>query len=245
MIDIVVIAYNSIGNIEACLDSIFQHTPFPKRVVVVDNGSTDQTCGYVSARQDVELLANSTNEGYAKAVNRGIRSGSHEYIVILNDDTRVTEGWLEPILDCFGRDAKVGIVAPKLINYNGRLVGVGTDWNWKMPHFMQPDAPGILAEERDCLAINGACFVIKRSLLPKLGLLDENYPFYFEETDYCFNANYLGYRVVFCGNSKVYHDFTMSDTRKSAVSTYWSDSSKYFNQKWSYDPDTRKIKKSG
>lgn len=244
MIDIIVITHNSVNVIDDCLASIFEHTPYPKNVIVVDNGSTDQTCPYLNTRSDIILIASKKNDGYAKAINKGISSGDGEFIIVLNDDTQVTAGWLEPLLDCFQRDNKVAIVAPKLINKEGRLVGVGTDWNWKMPHFMQPNAPGILEDERDCLSINGACFSIKRSLLPILGLLDENYFFYFEETDYCLNANYLDFRVVYCGKSMVYHDYKMDSVRKAAISAYWSESSKYFNKKWGYNANTRKVSKN-
>jgi len=244
MIDIVVVTHNSMKVIEDCLNALIRHTPDPKKIIVVDNGSTDQTRGYLSSRSDIVRIFSQSNEGYAKAVNKGISAGNGDFIAVLNDDTAVTEGWLAPLLDCFRRDGKVAIAAPKLINKKNLLVGVGTNWDWKMPHFMQRNAPGILEEERDCLAINGACFCLKRSLLPTLGLLDENYFFYFEETDYCLNANYLGYRVVYCGKSLVYHDFNMNSARKAAISKYWKESSKYFNKKWGYNPSTRKVNKN-
>jgi GT2 family glycosyltransferase len=243
LIDIVVITYNSIGVIENCLNSIMKHTFLPKRVIVVDNGSTDQTAPYLSSRTDIIPILGKENLGYAKAVNKGISSGNGEFIVILNDDTEVTSGWLKPLIDCL-QDSKVAIVAPKLINHSGHLVGVGTDWDWKLPYFMQPNRQGILEGERDCLSINGACFLIKRSLLPIIGLLDENYFFYFEETDYCLNANYLGYRVVFCGKSTIYHDYKLDSVRRAAISANWKQSEMYFNKKWGYNSSTRTVRKS-
>ncbi|WP_342439232.1 glycosyltransferase family 2 protein [Paenibacillus sp. FSL L8-0436] len=232
--DLVIVTFNSVSTIKRCLDAIQKHTPFPYRIIIVDNGSTDGTLEYVRSRNEVTLIENGYNKGYSSAVNRGIMSGNSETVVVMNPDVFVTSGWLSPLHELLWSDQKNAVVAPKLINSNNQLVGVGTNWDWTSPYFMCLNEPGLLEETRACLAINGACFLLKRNLLEKLGLLDEHYFHYFEETDYCFNANYSGFRVLFCPASTIYHEYFPNPERDQAIRQYWEQSEAIFNAKWSY-----------
>lgn len=243
MIDIIIVTYNSERYIKDCVESIMKFTDSPKTIYVTDNGSMDGTIPYLRSQQEIRIIENEENLGYAKAVNQAIRLGSGENIAIMNPDTMVTEGWLKPLLECLDSDPRIGIVSPKMINKNNQLVGVGANWDWTAPHLMQINVPGLLEENRDCLAINGACFLIKRDNLDVLGLLDEHYFFYFEETDYCFNANHLGFRVVFCPQSVIYHDYVLTASRREAVKQYWKESEAYFNSKWACDYENKIIYK--
>ncbi|GKU80701.1 glycosyltransferase family 2 protein [Niallia sp. NCCP-28] len=242
-LDIIIVTYNSERFIKDCLESIMNYTPVSKSIYIVDNGSVDGTLPYLKSINDIYILENKGNLGYSAAVNRGIRAGTGDIIAIFNADTRVTEGWLEPLIQCLYSDPKVAVVGPKMINSNNQIVACGTSWDWSMPGFMDENRVGLLDEQRDCLVVNGACFLIKRENIPILGLLDENYFFYFEETDYCFNANSLGYRVVFCPKSLIYHEHDFSSRNKPHQVQFWAESEKFFNSKWRYDPFSRTIYK--
>ncbi|WP_409345581.1 glycosyltransferase family 2 protein [Paenibacillus sp. MBLB4367] len=236
-VDFVIVTYHSEAVIGPCLESIFRYTPDPKTVFVIDNGSEDGTLREASSFPNAIILANGENAGYAKAANRGIRAGSGDVIAVMNADTKVTEGWLEPLLDCLLGDEKVALVGPKMINRHNQLVSTGTDWNWTMPSFMEQNRQGLLEETRDCMVINGACFLMKRELTGRLGLMDENYFFYFEETDYCFQALHNGYRVVYCPQSLIYHEYeNNTPLRSDMISKHWNDSRDYFDRKWAGRP---------
>ncbi|MNJ40038.1 N-acetylglucosaminyl-diphospho-decaprenol L-rhamnosyltransferase [compost metagenome] len=232
--DLVIVTYNSASYIQQCLEAIRAYTPSDYTIIVVDNGSTDGTIEYLQNYPDIKLIANSQNRGYASAVNLGIKHGLAETIVIMNPDVFVTKNWLPPLIDALWREEQTAIVAPKLINSSNQLVGVGTNWDWTSPYFLCPNEPGILEETRACLAINGACFLLKRNLLEKLGLLDEHYFHYFEETDYCFNAIHCGYNILFCPESTIYHEYYPNPERDKAIRQYWVQSEAHFNRKWSY-----------
>lgn len=232
--DLVIVTYNSTSVIQRCLDAIQQHTDVPHTIIVVDNGSSDGTVEYVKSRTDIVLIENGRNLGYASAVNRGILSGTSETIVVMNPDVFVTSGWLQPLQALLWSEERNAVVAPKLINSMNQLVGVGTNWDWSAPYFMCPNDPSLLQETRACLAINGACFLLKRKLLDTLGLLDEGYFYYFEETDYCFNVNHAGYKVLFCPASTIVHEYFPNPEREQAVAKYWTQSEALFNSKWSY-----------
>jgi GT2 family glycosyltransferase len=235
--DLVIVTYQSEAVIGPCLESIFRYTPEPISVFVVDNGSGDGTLRAAADFKEAVIIANGENLGYAKAANMGIRAGSGDAIAVMNADTKVTEGWLEPLLDCLFSHAKVALAGPKMVNRHNQLVSTGTDWNWKAPHFMELHRPGLLEEQRDCMVINGACFLMKRGLIPQLGLMDENYFFYFEETDYCFNAIHNGYRVVYCPQSLIYHAYeSNTQLRSDMIGKHWNDSRDYFDRKWAGRP---------
>lgn len=232
--DLVIVTYNSASYIQRCLQAIRTYTTSDHTIIVVDNGSTDGTIEYLQSCPDIQLIENEQNKGFASAVNLGIMNGSSETIVIMNPDVFVTENWLPPLIDVLWNDERTAIVAPKLINSANQLVGVGTSWDWTSPYFLCPNEPGILEETRACLAINGACFLLKRNLLEILGLMDEQYFHYFEETDYCFNAIYCGYNILFCPDSTIYHEYYPNPERDEAIRQYWVHSEARFNRKWSY-----------
>lgn len=232
--DLVIVTYNSASYIQKCIEAIRSYTPPDYTIIVVDNGSTDATMAYLQTCSDILLIENDGNKGYASAVNLGIMSGTSETIVVMNPDVFVTSGWLPPLMNVLWSDEKTAIAAPKLINSANQLVGVGTNFDWSSPYFLCPNEPGILEETRACLAINGACFLLKRHLLEKLGLLDEQYFHYFEETDYCFNVIHLGYNILFCPESTIYHEYFPNPERDEAIKQYWEQSEARFNRKWSY-----------
>ncbi|MBB6734527.1 glycosyltransferase family 2 protein [Cohnella zeiphila] len=232
--DLVIVTFNAAAYIEKCLDAIEEHTPPNATMIVVDNGSADRTVEILRSRSNIKLIEMGYNAGYAKAVNCGMLAGASDTIVIMNPDVFVTSGWLPPLHDTLWSDEKNAIVAPKLINSSNQLVGVGTDWDWTSPYFMCEHEANLLTEKRACLAINGACFLLKRKLLDAIGMLDEGYFHYFEETDYCFNANFCGYRVIFCPASVLVHEYYPNPDRDNAVRRYWEQSEALFNRKWSY-----------
>ncbi|MCM3270691.1 glycosyltransferase family 2 protein [Paenibacillus elgii] len=234
MIDLIIVTYNSANCIRGCIEAIQAYTPVPYTIFIVDNGSTDGTIEYVQGLHEVRLIENGQNFGYAYAANRGMASGTSATIAIMNPDVCVTSGWLHPLYELLWSNEKHAIVAPKMINSANQLVGVGTNWDWTAPYFMYPNDPDVLQDTRACLAINGACFIIKRKLLGVLGFLDEYYFHYFEETDYCFQANYSGYTVLYCPASVVYHEYYPNPERDKAIHQYWEQSEAHFNSKWGY-----------
>lgn len=240
MVDIVVVSYNMQPQFARCLQSIRRWTEMPYRLVVVDNGSSDGSPAWAESYGGLVLIRNQENRGYAAACNQGIQAGGHPLVVIMNCDTEVTRGWLAPLVRTMMSGERVAAVGPKLVNRQGLIVGAGTDFNWQMRGWMVPDGPGIFDQPCDCLNVCGACYMLRRDLLSELGLFDEQYFFYFEELDYSFNALYHGYRVVYCPDSTVIHDFPRSDSNNQSASepggkeAYFRTSEEKFNDKWVY-----------
>ncbi|KUO96285.1 glycosyltransferase family 2 protein [Ferroacidibacillus organovorans] len=239
IVDIVIVNYNTKKLLLTCLESIHKHTDEPHHIYIVDNGSTDGSVERL-ARIDcshLNVIANSRNTGYAVACNQGIRAGQSPFILLLNSDVIVTQGWLSPLLECMNTDSKIAVVGPKMVNQKGLITGagiVGTYQNHAPRGFMEVDAPGKYEEVEDCFSVCGAAYLIRRSLLDTLGLFDENYFFYFEETDYSLNARSKGYRVVYCPKSKIIHLTGQSNKNHEQLRNYFTVSEHYFRKKWSH-----------
>ncbi|MCI0184442.1 glycosyltransferase family 2 protein [Sulfoacidibacillus ferrooxidans] len=238
-IDLVIVNYNTKSMLFQCLQSIAAHTSIPHEIIVVDNGSTD---GSVQALRHVNsdhliVIANNHNKGYAKACNQGIVAGSSPYILLLNSDVMVTEQWLEPLLHCMKSDPRIAVVGPKMIDEHGRITGagvVGTEAHHVPRGLLERDEPGKYDQQEDCLSVCGAAYLIRRDLLGELGLFDEHYFFYFEETDYSFHARHQGYRVVYCPQSTIYHLMGQSCNDHGKLRSMFEESERYFKKKWAH-----------
>lgn len=240
MVDIVIVNYNTCKLLKPLIESIEENTQISYELYVVDNNSTDGSTFWLRQKSGVNLIVLPRNMGYAYACNRGIENGIGDYIVLMNSDLLATPGWLEGLLFPMEEDGKIAICSPLLVDEKGKIVGAGTDHNFKMRAWGQLAAEIEFSEPLDSLSVSGACFMLKRSLISTIGYLDERYFFYFEDLDYCFRAQYLGYRVLFCPGSQVIHFFDPaqvhggSSGNRGTKQLYYRESEKLFNQKWSY-----------
>lgn len=235
--DLVVVSFNTRKYLADCLKSIKEHTPLDQgiKVWVVDNGSVDGSIELIKSNRWVHGIYNLKNLGYGAACNQGIKSGTGRYIFLLNSDTKVTANWLQPLVKTLDSIPKAAVTSPRLVNPEGYLVGVGvvgTNAKPVLRGWGEPDEPQRYNQYCECLSIGGACMGIKRQLLPELGYFDENYFHYFEETDYCYNARYHGYKVIYCPESKVIHRVYGSCQNMRILNNYFSNSRDYFQNKW-------------
>ena len=194
---LVIPVYNQWAFTEACLGSLRAHTRAEHEIIVIDNASRDQTPARLAELTEPALtvLSNERNLGFTLAANQGMRAAAGDFVVLLNNDTEVTEGWLEGLLAVAQSDDRIGIVAPKLVRPDsGLLQGIGglvfCKGGMRAPigEGMAPDAPG-LQHPFEIQYAEGSCMLISRAVIEAIGLLDETYaPAYYEDTDYCFRA---------------------------------------------------------
>ncbi len=239
LLDLVIVSYNTRGLVLDCLRSIRAHTPAPHRVILVDNGSCDGTVEAVRQLKwkNVSILVNTDNTGYAKACNQGICAGNSPYIMLMNSDVLVTPGWLSPLIECMQSDERIAVVGPKTVDRAGRITGagiVGTNARHYPRGLFEPDGPGMYEKQEDCISVSGAAYLIRRDLLPVLGMFDEHYFFYFEETDYSFHARSQGFRVVYCPRSRIYHLMGRSCQNHAYLRALFERSERYFRGKWAH-----------
>lgn len=210
-VSIVIPVFNQLPFTQSCLSSVQQHHDHVRfEVIVVDDCSSDATAAEIGKLPGVVYLRNETNAGFIASCNRGAREARGEYLVFLNNDTRVTEGWLSSLLETFALQPRAGLVGSKLIYPDGRLQEAGgIIWRdgsgWNRGKFQDPDKPeyNYLREVDYCSA---ACVTIPKRLFEKVGGFDSKYaPAYYEDTDLAFKIAQAGFKVLYQPLSKIIH----------------------------------------
>jgi GT2 family glycosyltransferase/tetratricopeptide (TPR) repeat protein len=204
---IVIVTHNELGYTRLCLESIREMTDEPYELIVVDNGSTEGTVGALREMPDVRLIENRTNCGFPAAANQGIMQARGRQILLLNNDTVVTSGWLGRLLRGLHHDHRIGLAGPcsncvsgpqqVTADYEGLPELDGFAARWAATH------DGII-EDTDRLV--GFCLLIRREVVDVVGLLDEQFGLgCFEDDDYCLRAIEAGYRAVIVRDAYVHH----------------------------------------
>jgi GT2 family glycosyltransferase len=185
-------------------------------IIVVDNASTDQTRAGLRdlARQDdrIQIILNDTNLGFAGGNNVGLRVARGEYVILLNNDTFVTQGWVRDLIRPMQLDPRIGLTGP-LTNAIGNEQKVRTAYR-SLPEMAEWARRFTRRRLRRTVEIGNLaffCVAIRRAVLEEVGLLDEAYGMgYFEDDDYCRRARQANYRLVIADDVFVHHYSSVS-----------------------------------
>ncbi len=220
---IVIPVYNRAAFTRGCLLAIERSVPaeLPHEIIVVDNGSVDQTPEILrrwsESRRNGRFFSMGANRGFARACNQGARLARGEFIVLLNNDTLPTPGWLERMAECAVQEPGAGVVGSKLLFPDGRIQHVGVVFDGRRnPRHIYRGLPSSIepaSKSREYQAVTGACLLIGKQLYASLNGLDESYQNSYEDVDLCMKARAQGYRVIFCADSLVYHFESLSPGR--------------------------------
>jgi GT2 family glycosyltransferase len=237
---IVILTWNGLELTRRCLDTLRRNTTHPAyEVWVVDNGSQDGTLDYLRSIPWIHLLENATNVGFVRGNNQAIAAcDSQADVVLLNNDMEIHQpDWLERLQRVALSAADVGIVGCRLRRPDGRLQHAGAymplDSFWGQQIAGHEEDVGQYAQDRDVEAVVFACVYLKREVLQAVGLLDERYFAYFEDSDYCLSARAQGYRTLCCGSVTLDHKEN-SSTRVNGVAhrKLFQRSQSLFREKW-------------
>jgi GT2 family glycosyltransferase len=209
------------------LASLRRTTDFSRvHVVVVDNGSTDGTVPFLQAQEGIEVILNEANLGFVRGNNAALRAipADHDAI-LLNNDTEIDDpAWVEKLQASAHADAAIGVVGCRIRQMDMPLLQhVGTfmpDFSYWGQQLCGGEADiNQYPTDRDVEGVVFACVYIRREVLDKVGVLDEDYFSYYEDTDYCLKALAAGFRVVNCGVSRSRTASTDRRTRTRPTST--------------------------
>ncbi len=244
---IVVLNWNGLALTRECLRSLGRVTYPATHVVVVDNGSTDGSPEALAmAFPGVTLLRNERNLGFAGGNNVGIayaREHGADYVLLLNNDTVVAEGFLEPLLAVAESDSQVGMVCPVIYfqTLPGEIWAAGVDinlrrWRRLIPrgnrrnvstmlfalrgHHERDD--GRFAEVQPVDGATGCACMIKRQALAEVGLLDESFYLIHEDSDWSTRLGRAGYRIMLVPQSLVWHRVGASGRGSSPLKVYYA-----------------------
>jgi len=183
-------------------------------------GKHTQNYEYIEHSNDLE------NIGFSKAYNKLLRKSRGKYVVLLNPDCKVTENWARSLVRRAEEEKNVGIVAPKLLQFNNLIDSTGHDYgNWPFTvadRGQGEEDIGQYDTMTELVSCNFACALIKRSLIERIGLLDERFFLYYEDVEYCHRARKAGWRTVYCPKSIVYHQ------RHGSGHNRWMDESRRY-----------------
>ena len=209
LVSILIPVYNEWVITHRCLWSILQYTEGEYEIIIADDCSTDETANIANYVTGVTVVRQEENQRFLKNCNHAAEKARGDFLLLLNNDTTVTEGWLAPLLKLF-ENADVGIVGPKLLFPNGKLQEAGgIIWDdasgWNYGRADDPSRPQYnYVRETDY--VSGAALMIRRSLWQELGGFDEAFvPAYYEDTDLCFSARAAGFKVAYQPASTVVH----------------------------------------
>jgi GT2 family glycosyltransferase len=211
LVSVIIPNWNGAPHLPACLDSL-RRQRYPRfEVILVDNGSTDESLTLLERDYpEVRVIPLSENRGFAPACNLGMRTARGEILALLNNDTEVDPGWLTALVAAFERHPEAGAVASKMVLFDRRdhlhtagdfyrLDGTpGNRGAW------QQDT-GQFDEEAFVFSACGGSAAYRRAMLDEIGLLDETFFFSCEDVDLGWRAQLAGWPCVYAPEAVVYH----------------------------------------
>jgi GT2 family glycosyltransferase len=212
-VSVVVVAFNALRYLRACLDSVMAaETQRAFEVVVVDNGSRmdmlEWLRGFARRHDNVSVVRAGENLGFARGANLGVSKARGRFLVLLNSDTLVTSGWLDRLVDVLVVEPTIGIVSP-VTNYVGEGPQIDEAARSLEPAAADAYATSIASRqwvERVSERLVFFCVALRRDLYALLNGLDDGYGVgNFEDEDFCVRAELLGYDLAVAHHVFVYH----------------------------------------
>ncbi|RCS31497.1 glycosyltransferase [Rhodanobacter denitrificans] len=210
-VSVIIPVHGELAHTLACLRSLVRHgAQAPFEVIVVDDASLDASAATLMRIDGLRLLHNTANLGFIGSCNAGAAMARGEFLLFLNNDTQVTPGWMDGLLDCFAERADCGVAGSRLVYPDGRLQEAGglvfADGScWTTGRFEPRDMP-LFRCRREVDYVSGASLLIRHELFQRISGFDMRYaPAYYEDVDLAFAVRRLGLRVYYEPASTVIH----------------------------------------
>ena len=211
ILSIILLNYNGYKDTLKCIKSIQENEKsLNYKIIVVDNNSKDDSIKMLSKIEDIILIQRDINDGFAGGNNVGIKYAlnkfNSKYILLLNNDTEILQNSISKMLSSFEKDSETGIVTCKLLKSKEKekidCFGGKINWNKVIGDFNYVKQEGNLYYSDIC---SGACMLIKKEVIEKVGYLSEDYFMYFEDLDYSVRVIEAGYRIQVVPDAIIYH----------------------------------------
>ena len=208
--------FNGENFLNIYFESLISQNKHIREVVIVDNGSTDNSVNIIKDYQknldyplQIILIQNKKNLGFAKATNQGIKIAQSELLLFLNNDVELNNNSISPLINCITKDDFIFSSASKMIQFNNRNLIDDAGDEYTLLAYTKKVGNGQninkYTKEREIFSSCAGAALYKRSLVIKLGCFDENFFAYMEDVDLAYRAQINGYKNVYCPESIVYH----------------------------------------
>jgi len=241
LISIIVLSYNNLELTQACLHSIDNYSDYTNiEIIVIDNASTDGTTEFLEHWKlhacNRKAILNTTNKGFAIGNNQGLLMASGAYLVLLNNDTYVTPGWLRTLYNHLKHDPSIGLIGP-VTNNIGNEAKIPIDYNdvQQMLDISSKYTHHHLGKTFEINTLAFFCVMMPRQVYEQIGQLDEQFGLgFFEDDDYCRRVKKAGFRIMCAEDVYIHHQLSASflkldtNTRRSLFAT----NKKIYEAKW-------------
>lgn len=206
-LSIITVNANNKEILKNCLASIYQHTNnIIFEIIVIDNASTDGSKSMIrSFFPQVILIENPENKGFSKASNQGLIIAQGRYCLLLNDDTYLNNNALELMVDFMDKNPMAGACGAKLLNTDKTIQRQGGLFGKKFWLAKTPTAVDFVI---------GAALMVKKEVIDKIGLMDENLFFYNDDLDWCMSIRKAGWKIYFLPQAIITHYGGYSSKKK-------------------------------
>ena len=210
LVAVTILNWNGRHWLSPCLDSVLATNYENFRVYLMDNGSTDGSQELIHEKYPSVIFTQSPkNLGAAEGCNvnirRALKDGA-DYVVLLDNDTKVDPNWLAPLVKAAEADPTAGIISPMHWDYEGK----GLNWHIHLllrskTSYEEDLQKGKLQSFYETECVSSAAMMMSRSVCEQVGLFDPLYFIYYEEPDLCRRALYHGFRVGVFTGSRIFH----------------------------------------
>ncbi len=202
---IIVLHYKNWNDTNECLESLKKIDYDNFEIIVIDNDKENRG------------FAGGNNIGIKQALKKGA-----EYILLLNNDTVIEPNFLKKLVEVGESDKEIGILGPMIYEYGtNKIHFAGGRINWLCTKGIHLNPKSQVLNPKETDYITGACMLVKREVIEKIGLMDEDYFLYFEDVDWCVKARKAGYKCVLVPKAKIQHKVSASTKAESFSYIYY------------------------
>lgn len=228
LVSIIIANYNGEKFLERCLNSIFLEKEKPYEVIVVDDGSTDNSIALLknkfAGEKKLKLIALKNNVGAAQARNIGVKKSSGKYLLFLDNDTKIKKDWFDEIIRFFEIYQKAGLAQAKIMkmgtnrfDYAGDLI---SPFGFLIERARSAEDRGQFDRPDKIFALKSAAMLAKRKVFEKLAGFDPDYKIFWEDTDIAWRCWLMGHQVLFAPTIIVWHAYGTKEKSEKIYAHY-------------------------
>ncbi len=213
MVTIIIPNYNGYAFLRDCLEALMPQLNDNIQVLVVDNGSTDESISllksYNERNEEIRCIFLKENTGFCGAVNAGIKASTTRYVILLNNDTKVLPGYVDSLVAAMEQDEEIFSASARMLKMHAPelIDDAGDEYcalGWAFARGKDRPA-GLYEESTEVFAACGGASIYRRAVFEEIGLLDDRHFAYLEDIDIGYRARIYGYRNIYVPEAKVLH----------------------------------------